>query len=108
MIITTTPNVEGKQIKKYLGLVTGTDIYLVGGVFGGGLANQENLFGRAFENACTKMSNKAAAKKADAIVGVTYTVSSPGSTADIIVTVTGTAVTLGEKEVETDELPDMF
>ena len=108
MLLTTTPNVEGKQIKEYLGLVAGTDIYLVGGLLGGGLANQEKLFGVAFDNACTKMRNKAALKKADAVVGINYTVSSPGTAANIIVTVTGTAVSLGEKEVETDELPDMF
>ena len=108
MILTTTPNVEGKQIKEYKGLVVGTDFYLGGGVLGGGLGNQEKLFGRGFENACTKMKTKASAMDADAIVGINYTVSSPGTTGNIIVTVTGTAVTLGEKEVETDELPDMF
>ena len=43
MLKTTTENIEGKKIENYLGVVSGTDIYLAGGVLGGGMANQEKL-----------------------------------------------------------------
>lgn len=92
MILTTTPSVEGKTIKKHLGIVTGTDIYLVGGLLGGGLVNQEKLFGEAYEKACDKMISKA--PNADAIVNVQVQISSPGGVNYIIVLVTGTAVKL--------------
>ncbi len=104
MILTTTPSVEGKTIKKYLGVITGTDIYLVGGLIGGGLANQENLFGTAYQNACEKM--KAKKPKADAIVNIQVQVASPGNLNNIIVIVTGTAVQLGDAP-NNDELPDI-
>ena len=104
MILTTTPSVEGKTIKKYLGVITGTDIYLVGGLIGGGLANQENLFGTAYRNACEKM--KAKNPKADAIVNIQVQVASPGNLNNIIVIVTGTAVQL-EDAPNNDELPDI-
>ena len=57
--ITTTDSFENKEIEKYLGTVSGTDIYLVGGVLGGGLANQEKLFGTAFTAAKSRMLEKA-------------------------------------------------
>lgn len=104
MILTTTPSVEGKTIKKYLGVVTGTDIYLVGGLIGGGLANQENLFGSAYKNACEKM--KAKMPNADAIVNIQVQVASPGNLNNIIVIVTGTAVLLSDAQ-SFDELPEI-
>jgi uncharacterized protein YbjQ (UPF0145 family) len=104
MILTTTPTVEGKRIKEYLGIVSGTDIYLVGGLFGGGLANQENLFGSALNSATSTMKSKAFG--ADAIVGIRTEVLSPGNLNNIIVVVTGTAVKL-EDANESDELPDL-
>ena len=104
MILTTTHSVEGKAIQKYLGVVTGTDIYLVGGLIGGGLANQENLFGTAYRNACEKMKSKM--PDADAIVNIQVQVASPGNLNNIIVIVTGTAVLLGDIR-DNDELPDI-
>ncbi len=110
MILTTTTNIEGKKIKEYLSVVTGTDIYLVGGVFGGGWGNQENLFGAAYRNACENMKSKC--PRADAIIGIQVQASSPGSSNNMIVLVTGTAVKLEDgSEDETnkysnDELPD--
>ena len=107
MILTTTPSVEGKSIKKYLGIVTGTDIYLVGGLIGGGLANQESLFGSAYKTACNRM--KAKASGADAIVNVQIQACSPGNLNNIMVIVTGTAVMLEDDEPAEmyDELPDL-
>lgn len=103
MILTTTDSVAGKRIKEYRGIVSGTDIYLVGGAFGGGLANQENLFGAAFRSACGKMESKAYG--ADAIVGIHTEVLSPGNLNNIIVVVTGTAVTL--TDTDDDDLPEL-
>ena len=105
MIVTTTPTIEGKRIKEYLEVVFGTDIYLVGGLLGGGLVNQETLFGGALKSATEKMIIKAAG--ADAIIGVHTEVLSPGGINSIIVVVTGTAVKLVDAE-ESDELPDLF
>lgn len=51
MLKTTTENIEGKKIENYLGVVSGTDIYLAGGVLGGGMANQEKLYGKAVNTA---------------------------------------------------------
>lgn len=107
MILTTTERITNKSVKEYLGLVTGTDIYLVGGLMGGGLANQEKLFTAAFNNAKGHMTTRATQLGADAVIGINYTVSAPGNTANIIVTVMGTAVKLGEP-VDSDELPDLF
>lgn len=112
MIITTTHSIDDCKIDAYMGIVTGTDIYLVGGVLGGGLMNQENLYSTAFENAKRKMEQKAAALGADAIIGVSTNVTSTGGTNNIIVIVSGTAVTLREvmtvNGVEyTSEIPDL-
>ena len=104
MILTTTPTVEGKAVKEYLGVVTGTDIYLVGGLLGGGLANQEKLFGAAYKNACEKMKEKM--PKADAIVNIQVQMASPGNLNNIIVIVTGTAVKL-ESVYKNNELPEL-
>ena len=92
--ITTCPSFEGRKIDRYLGTVFGSDIYLVGGLIGGGLANQEKLFGVAFASAKKKMCQKALDLGGNAIVGMQTTVTSPGSLANMIVIVTGTAVHL--------------
>ena len=100
MIVTTTPNIEGKKIDKYLGIVTGTEIYLVGGLIGGGLANQERLYTFAVNNAMERMKEKAKALGADAIVGVSTNFTSPGNLNNMIVVVTGTAVLTDDIEKE--------
>lgn len=96
IIITKTNNVEGRKINKYLGTVSGTDIYLVGGLLGGGLASQENLFCYSYGIAEKKMREKAVSLNADAIVGVQTSMVSPGGLNNIIVIVQGTAVKLSE------------
>lgn len=96
MLITTTANIENQKIDSYLGVVSGTDIYLVGGLIGGGLANQEKLYTQALENAIAKMTQKAAMLGADAIVGVSTNIVSPGNLNNIIVIVSGTAVSTHE------------
>lgn len=92
MIITTTNNIEGLNIRKYLGIVSGTEIYLVGGFIGGGLVNQEGLYTNALRLAIGRMEEKARELGADAIVGVSTNFTSPGGLNSMIVAVTGTAV----------------
>lgn len=94
IIMSTTNQLEGFRIKKYLGIVGGTDIYLVGGLLGGGLGNQEKLFGSAYEIAKEHLKSNTLEKYpyANAVIGITTEVTSPGTTANIIVIVTGTAV----------------
>ncbi len=91
-MITTTPSFEHKKITDYLGPVSGTDIYAAGGIIGEGLANQETLFTSAFNKAKSRMWEKALELGADGIVGMSFSVSSPGSIGSMIVAVVGTAV----------------
>ena len=92
--ITTTNTFENQEIEEYLGTVSGTDIYLIGGLMGGGLANQENLFGTAFKNAKKLMFNKAQQLGGNAVVGMNLQLSDSGTTGHMVVVVTGTAVKL--------------
>ena len=94
--ITTTDSFENKEIEKYLGTVSGTDIYLVGGVLGGGLANQEKLFGTAFTTAKARMLEKARLRGGNAVVGMSLSVT-PAATNNVFVIVAGTAVKLKDK-----------
>ena len=71
---------------------------VVGGVIGGGLANQENLFGGAFASAKAKMLQKAKERGGNAVVGMSVNVTSPGNLNNIIVIVTGTAVKVEKKD----------
>ena len=106
MIVTTTATVEGYRIKDYLQVVYGTDIYLVGGILGGGLADQEGVFGRALHRATSLMISKA--PDADAIVGVHTEILSPGNLNHIIVVVTGTAVKLTYSwDDDNEDLPEL-
>lgn len=104
MIITTTDNIENTKIEQYLGIVSGTDIYLVGGLFGGGLVNQEKLYSAALHNAINAMKAKAEHMGADAIIGVSTSIVSPGNLNDIIVIATGTAILTTEGLAHTAEL----
>lgn len=94
--ITTTDSFENEEIEKYLDTVSGTDIYLVGGVLGGGLANQEKLFGTAFTAAKSRMLEKARLRGGNAVVGMSLSVT-PAATNNVFVIVTGTAVKLKDK-----------
>lgn len=107
MIVTTTPAVEGKRIYQYLGVVSGIDRYLVGGLLGEGLFAIDEYFSASYKRAEEKMIQKAVALGADAIVGVQY---SPFSwdgdrRVDMQVTLVGTAVKTVEEAF--DELPEL-
>jgi uncharacterized protein YbjQ (UPF0145 family) len=105
MIVTTTPNVEGRSIRQYHGVVTGEAILganlfrdLFAGIrdiVGGRTASYEKVLRDARETALAEMKEAAAALGANAVVGVDIdyeTVGGQGSM--LMVSVSGTAVTL--------------
>jgi uncharacterized protein YbjQ (UPF0145 family) len=101
MIITTTPNIEGKSIVDYLGIVTGEaimganivrDLFAsITDIVGGRSAEYEEELGRARKIAINEMAQKAAELGANAIVGVDidYEVIRQGM---LMVSASGTAV----------------
>lgn len=103
MIITTTPQIEGKQIKEYKGIVFGE---VVNGVdfikdFAAGITNflggrsgsYEGELIEARENAIKEMQSRASSLGANAVVGVDidYEVLGQGGNM-LMVTASGTAV----------------
>lgn len=104
MIITTTPNVEGKAIREYKGIVTGEAIMganifrdffaSITDIVGGRSAAYEKELGKARAVAQDEMIAKARELGADAIVGVDldYEVIRDGM---LMVSISGTAVKLG-------------
>lgn len=108
MLLTTTETIEGYVVDKYLGLVSGTDIYLVGGLIGGGMANQEGLFGGALSKATQHLISNANLLGADAVIGIQQSFTAPGGVNTMILVLTGTAVKLVEaKETYEDTLPPL-
>jgi uncharacterized protein YbjQ (UPF0145 family) len=106
MIMTTTPNIEGRTIRQYHGVVTGEAIlganifrdFFAGirDIVGGRSGAYEKVLQDARETAFAEMQQAAAQAGANAVVGVDIdyeTVGGQGSM--LMVTVSGTAVTLG-------------
>lgn len=104
MILTTTPNIEGKAIMEYLGLVTGEaimganivrDIFAsVTDIVGGRSGAYEEKLNDARRIAIDEMVDKARQKGANAIVGIDldYEVIRDGM---LMVAASGTAVKTG-------------
>jgi len=105
MIFSTTPNIEGKRITEYHGIVTGEAILganifkdLMAGIrdiVGGRSGAYEKAFRQARQIAFEEMEQQAAELGANAVVGIdidTETVGSQG--AMLMVSVNGTAVTI--------------
>ena len=105
MITTTTPSIEGRQIKGYLGIVVGEAIVganifkdLFAGIrdiVGGRSGAYERELGKAREIALGEMHDYALSLGADAVVGVDldYEVLGQGN-GMLMVSVSGTAVKL--------------
>jgi len=101
MIVTTTPTIQGKEIKEYLGIVTGEaimganiikDIFAsITDIVGGRSAAYEKELTRAREIALREMEENARTLGANGIVGVDldYETVREGM---LMVTVSGTAV----------------
>jgi len=102
MIITTTPNVEGKQIKDYKSVVSGDAVLGLPAaaeipepgkdIAGGGNHPFERKLGKARWVAMEAMEQRAVAMGCNGVIGVRVDLVSVG--AAMIVTVSGTAVTL--------------
>ena len=86
MIVTTTPNVEGKQISQYLGIVTYCQIFAVPG----GTKMIQRGWSGAMNLAIDELKQQADELGADAIVGVIYNAYKTGMVDYLHVT--GTAV----------------
>lgn len=105
MILTTTPTVEGRPVREYLGIVTGEAIIganifkdimaTVRDIVGGRSEAYERALRSAREEALREMSAQASARGANAVVGVDldYEVLGSGN-GMLMVTCSGTAVAL--------------
>lgn len=105
MLITTTPDIQGRSIREYRGVVAGEAILGVNifrdifaglrDLVGGRSAAYEKELQKAREVAFQELEQKAAALGADAVVGVDidYEVVGQGGSM-LMVSVSGTAVTL--------------
>ena len=106
MLITTTPTVEGHRITTYYGVVSGEAI-LGANVFrdffasirdfvGGRSGSYEKVLGDAREHALAEMAERARRLGANAVVGVDLDYGAIGASESMLmVTATGTAVTIG-------------
>src|SRR6187431_3108107 len=103
MLVTTTPNIEGKRITKYVGIVTGEAIlganifkdFFAGirDIVGGRSATYERELGRAREIALDEMQQKAKELGANAIVGIDLDYEVLGQASGMLmVNASGTAV----------------
>ena len=105
VIVTTTPNIEGKKITAYRGIVTGEAIMganifkdLFAGIrdiVGGRSATYERELRRARDIALEELKVAAAEMGANAVVGIDIDYETVGGNASMLmVTVSGTAVVL--------------
>jgi len=101
MLITTTPNIEGQKIVKYLGLVNGDAILganlfkdffaRVRDIVGGRAAAYENELRKDKDIAIQEMAEQAKSAGANAVVGVDLDYETIGNSM-LMVSVSGTAV----------------
>lgn len=105
MLLTTTPQVEGRPIEQYLGIVTGEtiiganfmrDIFAsVRDFFGGRSGSYEEVLRKAKETAMQEMQEAAQRMGANAIVGIDLDYETVGGNGSMLmVTCSGTAVRL--------------
>jgi uncharacterized protein YbjQ (UPF0145 family) len=105
MMHTTTPNIEGKRITQYLGVVSGEAILganifrdimaSVRDIVGGRSGAYEKAFRKAREIAFEEIEQEAAALGANAVVGIDIDIETVGAQgAMLMVSISGTAVTV--------------
>ena len=105
MVVTTTPTIEGKQIKQYLGVVVGEailganlfkDLFAsVRDIVGGRSAAYEKELGRARQIALQEVEEKAQALGGNAVVGVDLDYEVLGqNNGMMMVSISGTAVVI--------------
>lgn len=105
MIVSTTPIIEGKPVRKYLGVVTGEtvlginmfkDIFAgVRDIIGGRSSTYERELLSAQQTAIDELVQRAQAMGANAVIGVNIDYTTIGSSGSMLmVAATGTAVVL--------------
>jgi uncharacterized protein YbjQ (UPF0145 family) len=104
MIVTTTPGVEGRPVREYLGVVCAQSVLGVNAfkdvaagmrnVFGGRSKSYENELGSGVSAVLQEMEQRATELSADAVVGVDIDYESVGSNM-LMVSASGTAVRFG-------------
>ena len=105
MLITTTPTVEGRPIREYLGLVggeviVGADLFKdffasIRDVVGGRAGSYERVLRSGRETAVREMVDEARALGANAVIGVDLDYETVGaSDSMLMVSASGTAVTI--------------
>lgn len=105
MIITTTPTLQGRRIREYLGIVTGEAIiganmfkdFMAGirDIVGGRSGSYEDALRTAREDALREMAAQARSRGADAVIGVDLDYEVLGtSNGMLMVSSSGTAVAL--------------
>ena len=106
MLVSTTPTIEGRPIRDYLGVVAGEailganifrDIFAgVRDVIGGRSGSYEKVLRQAREEALKEMQDAARQLGADAVVGIDYDYETLGANGSMLMgAVSGTAVRLG-------------
>jgi len=105
MILTTTPTIEGRPVKTYLGIVTGEvivganifrDLFAgIRDIVGGRTGSYEEVLRTAKDSALDEMSVLAGRMGADAVIGIDLDYETVGSNGSMLmVTASGTAVIL--------------
>lgn len=104
MIVSTTPTLEGRPVREYLGVVTGEAILganifrdLFAGirdVIGGRSGSYEQVLREARDAALKEMEEEAKKRGADAVVGVDLDYETVSQGTMLMVTASGTAVKL--------------
>jgi len=104
MLLTTTPNIEGKAIREYHGVVTGEailganifrDVFAgIRDIVGGRSAGYEKALAQARQTALDEMSEDARRHGGNAVVGIDLDYEVVGSGRMLMVSATGTAVTV--------------
>ena len=103
MTITTTPYIEGKQVTRYLGVVTGDTIFgmnlvrdffaSIRDIVGGRSKSYEEVLSRAKDEALNEMTERAKVLGANAVLGVSLDYEAIGQSGSMLmVTCSGTAV----------------
>ena len=103
MLITTTPNIEGKRITRYYGIVSGETIIganifrdffaSIRDVIGGRSNSYEEVLRKAKDSALREMEEQAMRMGANAVIGVDLDYETVGQNGSMLmVTASGTAV----------------
>ena len=105
MLITTTPNIEGKRIARYYGIVSGETIVganifrdffaSIRDVIGGRSNSYEEVLRKAKDSALREMEEQAMRLGANAVIGVDLDYETVGQNGSMLmVTASGTAVSI--------------